>query len=192
MRLSEQFSPCLSFFYEKILSTEIRKSNQNQPTKQKQANKKQQRQQFFAQKNCWEGKNAYFVFFKKNSNCLDNLIYYTTVQHIPNGTGVPWVCWKRQKKCLKRKILRIKNCIQVTIFARIFIMTINKSLTAAELHNKRSLTAAYQLKIEIHWVLLNHATTFTKLHPPVVLTSPSTSNELISAFPMLSATFSTL
>ena len=44
MRLSGQFSPCLSFFYEKFLSTESRKSNQNQPTKQKQANKKQQRQ----------------------------------------------------------------------------------------------------------------------------------------------------
>ena len=39
------------FFYEKILNAQKRKSNQNQPTKQKQANKAQQRQQFFWHKN---------------------------------------------------------------------------------------------------------------------------------------------
>ena len=36
-----------SFFYEKILNAQKRKSNQNQLTKQKQANKKQQKQQVF-------------------------------------------------------------------------------------------------------------------------------------------------
>ena len=39
------------FYYEKILNAQKRKSNQNQPTKQKQANTKQQRQQIFAHKN---------------------------------------------------------------------------------------------------------------------------------------------
>ena len=41
-------SSLFSFFYERILNAQKRKSNQNQLTKQKQANKKQQRQQFFA------------------------------------------------------------------------------------------------------------------------------------------------
>ena len=41
MRLSGQFQAGLFFFYEKILSTQKRKLNQNQLTKQKQANKKQ-------------------------------------------------------------------------------------------------------------------------------------------------------
>ena len=35
------------FFYEKFLNAQKRKSNQNQLTKQKQANKKQQKQQVF-------------------------------------------------------------------------------------------------------------------------------------------------
>ena len=47
MRLSGQFLAYLFFFiYKKILSSQKRKSNQNQLTKQKQPNKKQQRQQF--------------------------------------------------------------------------------------------------------------------------------------------------
>ena len=51
MRLSGQFQACFFFFYEKILNAQKRKSNQNQPTKQKQANKNQQRQQFLVHKN---------------------------------------------------------------------------------------------------------------------------------------------
>ena len=47
MRLSKQLWACL-FFYEKILSEKKRKSSKNQLTKPKSANKKQQRQQFFA------------------------------------------------------------------------------------------------------------------------------------------------
>ena len=42
MRLPGQSNANI-FFYEKILNAPKRKSNQNQPTKQKQANKKQQR-----------------------------------------------------------------------------------------------------------------------------------------------------
>ena len=38
------------FFYKKILNAQKRKSNQNQLTKQKQANKKQQRQHVFGRK----------------------------------------------------------------------------------------------------------------------------------------------
>ena len=45
MRLSGRFQVYLFLFYEKILNTQKRKSNQNQLTKQKQANKKQQKQQ---------------------------------------------------------------------------------------------------------------------------------------------------
>ena len=48
MRLSGQFQVYLFLFYEKILNTQKRKSNQNQLTKQKQANKKQQKQQLLA------------------------------------------------------------------------------------------------------------------------------------------------
>ena len=38
------FSPLYLVFYEKVLNAQKRKSNQNQLTKQKQANKKQQRE----------------------------------------------------------------------------------------------------------------------------------------------------
>ena len=41
----------LFFFYKKILNAQKYKLSQNQLTKQKQANKKQQRQQFFVHKN---------------------------------------------------------------------------------------------------------------------------------------------
>ena len=73
------------------MSVQKRKSNQNQPTKQKQTNKKQQRQQFFRHKKFWQGENWLFcalIFFvrsksfrKKNRlawSCLDSFIYNTT------------------------------------------------------------------------------------------------------------------
>ena len=47
MRLSRQFQ----FFLRKNFSTQKRKSRKNQLTKQKQANKKQQRQEIFVLKN---------------------------------------------------------------------------------------------------------------------------------------------
>ena len=50
MRLSRQSQANL-FFYEKVLNAQKRKSNQNQLRKQKQANKKQQRQQSSVHKN---------------------------------------------------------------------------------------------------------------------------------------------
>ena len=53
------------FFYEKVLNAQKRTSNQNQQTKQKQANKKQQRQQFFTLKTFQEWENCYFAFLKK-------------------------------------------------------------------------------------------------------------------------------
>ena len=72
------------FFYKKILNAQKRKSNQNQLTKQKQANKKQQIQQAFTHENFFDVGNCLFCGFfylksllKKNSNCTDNLIYYT-------------------------------------------------------------------------------------------------------------------
>ena len=49
--LSRQFQASFFFFTKKNLSAQKLKSSQNQPTKQKHANKKQQRQQFFARKN---------------------------------------------------------------------------------------------------------------------------------------------
>ena len=54
LRLSGQFQVCFFFFfffYKKILNAQKCKLSQNQLTKQKQANKKQQRQQFFVHKN---------------------------------------------------------------------------------------------------------------------------------------------
>ena len=39
------------FLYKKLLNAQKHKSSKKQPTKQKQANKKQQRQRFFAHKN---------------------------------------------------------------------------------------------------------------------------------------------
>ena len=48
MKLSGQFQTSLFFSYKKLFDTQKRKSNQNQLTKQKQANKKQSRQQVFA------------------------------------------------------------------------------------------------------------------------------------------------
>ena len=60
MRLSRQFQACL-FFHEKVLSAQKRRSNQNQLTKQKQASKKQQRQQVFA-KTFKRGEIVYFAF----------------------------------------------------------------------------------------------------------------------------------
>ena len=66
------------FFYEKILSAQKRKSSKNQLTKQKQVNKKQQRLQFFGHKTSKRRNIVCFAFLKKNWNCLDNLIYYTT------------------------------------------------------------------------------------------------------------------
>ena len=50
MSLSGQFQISL-FFNEMISRVQKRKPNQNQPTKQKQTNKKQQKKQFFAYKN---------------------------------------------------------------------------------------------------------------------------------------------
>ena len=47
MKLSGQFQVCLDFFEEKILRAQKYATNENQLTKQKQANTKQRRQQFF-------------------------------------------------------------------------------------------------------------------------------------------------
>ena len=68
----------ISVFFEKTLSTQKCKSSKNQLKKQKQANKIQQRQQFFAHKTSERRKIICFALLKKNWNCLDNLIYYTT------------------------------------------------------------------------------------------------------------------
>ena len=92
MRLSGQFLAYLFFFvYKKILSSQKRKSNQNQLTKQKQPNKKQQRQQFFAHKNIWKMENCslcvlvHFLclnFFVQKLSRLEIVLitsfYYTT------------------------------------------------------------------------------------------------------------------
>ena len=62
MRLSGQFQ----YFYEKFLSAQKRKSSKNQPTKQRQADKKQQKQRFFAHKNFKRGGEIVcFEFLKK-------------------------------------------------------------------------------------------------------------------------------
>ena len=80
------------FFYKKILSGQKRKSNHNQLTKQKYANIKQQRQQFFAHTKtskrvkifCFAFCCFFYAqnFFVKNNkqtqNCPDNLKYNTT------------------------------------------------------------------------------------------------------------------
>ena len=55
----------LSLFYEKILNAQKRKSNQNQLTKQKQVNKKQQTQQFLCTKTSKKEKIVYLAFLKK-------------------------------------------------------------------------------------------------------------------------------
>ena len=68
MRLLGQ-SQALFFFYKKILSTHKFKSNQNQLTKQTQANKKQQRQWTKTSK---RGKIVCFVFLRVK-NPLSNL-----------------------------------------------------------------------------------------------------------------------
>ena len=52
------------FFYEKFLNAQKRKSNQNQLTKQKQANKKQERQQVFART------KTFFAHKKRVKICL--------------------------------------------------------------------------------------------------------------------------
>ena len=67
----------LSLFYEKILNAQKRKSNQNQLTKQKQVNKKQQTQQFLCTKTSKKEKIVYLAFLKKKWNFPDNRIYYT-------------------------------------------------------------------------------------------------------------------
>ena len=62
MRLSGQILSLFTFFYEKILSVQ-KPTNKNQLTKQKQANKKQQRQQFCARtKTSKRGKIVYLRF----------------------------------------------------------------------------------------------------------------------------------
>ena len=48
MKLSGQFQVCLLFFIRKKFERTKNVTSKNQLTKQKQANKKQQRQQFFA------------------------------------------------------------------------------------------------------------------------------------------------
>ena len=58
MRLSTQFQANFNFFYEKTLSAQKLKSCKDQLTKQKQANKKQQKQRFFTHKNFQEGGNC--------------------------------------------------------------------------------------------------------------------------------------
>ena len=68
MRLSGQFKVCLFFFLFVFLRKDFehkkRKSSQNQPTKQKQVNKEQQRQQFFCvQTLLREGKLFFYGFF---------------------------------------------------------------------------------------------------------------------------------
>ena len=63
MRLSGQFFVC--FFLRIISATQkkIHKTNKNQLTKQKQANIKQQKQQYFVHKNFIRGGILYFAFF---------------------------------------------------------------------------------------------------------------------------------
>ena len=63
MRLSGQFFVC--FFLRIISAThkKIHKTNKNQLTKQKQANIKQQKQQYFVHKNFIRGGILYFAFF---------------------------------------------------------------------------------------------------------------------------------
>ena len=79
MKLSRQMQASFFLFiYKKNLNAQKSKSSQNQPTKQKQANTKEQRQQFFAQKTSKRSKIGYFAFLKKKLNCPDNFIYYTT------------------------------------------------------------------------------------------------------------------
>ena len=79
MRLLGQFK----IFLREIFATQ--KTSKNWITRQKQANTKQQNQQFFVHKNFIRGENCLFcVFFhlksllKKISVCLDSLIYCTT------------------------------------------------------------------------------------------------------------------
>ena len=60
----------LSLFYEKILNAQKRKSNQNQLTKQKQVNKKQQTPQFLCTKTYKKGKIVYLAFLKKTEIVL--------------------------------------------------------------------------------------------------------------------------
>ena len=71
MRLFGQIQ-AFSFFYETILNAQKLDSNQNQLTKQKQANKKQQIEQVFPyQKNIWEDESRLFcvlVFFYAQSH----------------------------------------------------------------------------------------------------------------------------
>ena len=56
----------LSLFYEKILNAQKRKSNQNQLTKQKQVNKNNKRNNFYAQKLLRRKKLFILHFLKKN------------------------------------------------------------------------------------------------------------------------------
>ena len=92
MRLLRQFQAFFFFFYKKILCIQKCESNQNQPTKQKQAQTKELRQQFFARTKTSKRVKVicfgFWYFFackifllKKNKqvwNCLDGLIllYY--------------------------------------------------------------------------------------------------------------------
>ena len=59
LRLLGQFQ----FFYEKVLSAQQHLTTKNQLPKQKQTNKKQQRKQFFAQKNFYEGGKFIILHF---------------------------------------------------------------------------------------------------------------------------------
>ena len=65
MRLSGQFQVCLFiyFFLRKDFEHKKRKLNQNQPTKQKQVNKKQQRQQFFCPQTLLRGEKLFILHF---------------------------------------------------------------------------------------------------------------------------------
>ena len=86
MRLSRQ----VQFFYE-FAPTKCNLSK-SQLTKQKQASKKQQRATVFRCTKCSKrGKIVYFAFLKKNQNCLDTLIYYTTVLCSLNFAVVKWL-----------------------------------------------------------------------------------------------------
>ena len=106
MRLLGQFQANFFFFLKKILNPQKLKSNQNQLTKYKQVNKKQQRQKVFAcTKTSKRVKVAFFCFLvlfyaqnfrKKNKlawNCPNNLIllYYgprITLQSHPTSLFV--------------------------------------------------------------------------------------------------------
>ena len=55
----------ISIFLRKILNAQKRKSNQNQLTKQKQVNEKQQRQRFFCAKNLLRWGKLFILHFLK-------------------------------------------------------------------------------------------------------------------------------